>query len=657
MTEVVDGRSVVLANNAAVVFNQNADGTLLAAVCGSGSFIKTGTAVLTLGAATSTRARPPSTPARCGWRRRATDAGLIVDYTMNGSAGSAIADGTLITDRSGYGNNGTMQGSGTFLAAPHGSGFTVSSQFIAGPHLNLNTWSTSEWVQWDSSLYSQGYGNHTLVSGRQGSTSQGAFDSYYTDGSGNPNGIWTESRGDDAGGAPLGLRRHGPACHSLRVRQLAHDYRNGHRRAIRGLRGWHAPGRGGLRCQLYARVLPDPTAYLTVAGDGYARMAGLAGFQLYSTVLSASQVQQLYQNQTLGFGSGLPANMPVQLASGPTFDLNGSAQTIDSLASCAGGGGTVTTAPPAGDPHPGAERYGDLQRPHPGRQGQVSLAINCPGAGHRRQQHLHRRHLRQRRRPGRAGTLASTVTVAALASIAPGDNTSGNFGGIGTLTVGGLTLSNGAMVDFDLGPTSDLLAVTGALTLNGATLNVQEAGGLTSGTYEIMSYGSLPGGFNAGSLLVSSLPAGFSALVVNNPGANQIDLDIYAMKLWTGSHGSAWNTSTANWAIAGGTATFGNSDAVAFDNTASTGGVSVTGTVAPTNMTVNNASLPYTFSGSGTSPAAQRSPSRAPARWPSTWRTTPTAAAPAWPAACSKSAPIARSPAGRWWPGRSAPDR
>ena len=200
------------------------------------------------------------------------------------------------------------------------------------------------------------------------------------------------------------------------------------------------------------------------------------------------------------------------------------------------------------------------------------------------------------------------------------------------------------MVDFDLGPTSDLLAVTGALTLNGATLNVQEAGGLTSGTYEIMSYGSLPGGFNAGSLLVSSLPAGFSALVVNNPGANQIDLDIYAMKLWTGSHGSAWNTSTANWAIAGGTATFGNSDAVAFDDTAST---------APKRhrhgcpdqhdgqqrLAAVHLLRQRAIAGSATSP------SRAPARWPSTWRTTPTAAAPAWPAACSKSAPIARSPA------------
>ena len=77
----------------------------------------------------------------------------------------------------------------------------------------------------------------------------------------------------------------------------------------------------------------------------------------------------------------------------------------------------------------------------------------------------------------------------------------------------------------DLGGSSDLLAVTGTLTLNGATINVQNSGGLSSGTYEIVSYGSLPGGFNASSLLLGSLPAGYFATVVNNPGGSQIDLN------------------------------------------------------------------------------------------------------------------------------------
>ena len=60
------------------------------------------------------------------------------------------------------------------------------------------------------------------------------------------------------------------------------------------------------------------------------------------------------------------------------------------------------------------------------------------------------------------GRLTSTVTVNAPACLAPGDNTSGNFGGIGTMTLGGLTLSSGAVLDMDLGGSSDLLAITGA---------------------------------------------------------------------------------------------------------------------------------------------------------------------------------------------------
>ena len=70
-------------------------------------------------------------------------------------------------------------------------------------------------------------------------------------------------------------------------------------------------------------------------------------FQLYNSVLSAAQIQKVYQNQVVYFGSVLPANTPVQLASGATFDLNGSSQTIDSLANSAGGGGTSRTAPAA----------------------------------------------------------------------------------------------------------------------------------------------------------------------------------------------------------------------------------------------------------------------------------------------------------------------
>ena len=146
------------------------------------------------------------------------------------------------------------------------------------------------------------------------------------------------------------------------------------------------------------------------------------------------------------------------------------------------------------------------------------------------------------------GTVANTVTVNAGAHIAPGDNTSGNFGGAGTLTLGGLTLNTNAQIDLDFGSASDLLAVSGVLTLNNAFVNIQNSGSLTSGTYEVMSYGSLVG--NAGSLLANNLPAGFSGIFFNNASKDQIDVDIYGgTKTWTGSHSSSWDTSTANWTL------------------------------------------------------------------------------------------------------------
>ena len=124
------------------------------------------------------------------------------------------------------------------------------------------------------------------------------------------------------------------------------------------------------------------------------------------------------------------------------------------------------------------------------------------------------------------GTLASTVTVNSGAFIAPGDNTSGNFGGAGTLTLGGLTLNTGAQVDLDLGTSgNDLLAVNGVLTLGVATVNIQPFGTLTGGVYEVMSYGTLGG--NVSTLLAGNLPVGFSGIFSNNAALDQIDLELF----------------------------------------------------------------------------------------------------------------------------------
>ncbi len=66
--------------------------------------------------------------------------------------------------------------------------------------------------------------------------------------------------------------------------------------------------------------------------------------QLYGSVLTAAQIQQLYNTDLVQMNGGLPTTTPVQLASGTKLDLNGLNQTVDSLADGAGGGGTVTTS-------------------------------------------------------------------------------------------------------------------------------------------------------------------------------------------------------------------------------------------------------------------------------------------------------------------------
>ena len=120
------------------------------------------------------------------------------------------------------------------------------------------------------------------------------------------------------------------------------------------------------------------------------------------------------------------------------------------------------------------------------------------------------------------GSLGGPLVVNAPGQVAPGDNTSGYFGGAGTLTVPAATLNSGAALDVDLGTHSDLLAVAGALTLGGGTVNVQNSGGLTTGTYEIMSYGSLANPFTAGSLFVGNMPTGYVATVAAPPGVKSI---------------------------------------------------------------------------------------------------------------------------------------
>jgi len=155
------------------------------------------------------------------------------------------------------------------------------------------------------------------------------------------------------------------------------------------------------------------------------------------------------------------------------------------------------------------------------------------------------------------GSIAGGVTVARGGTLAPGDAP-------GTITLGSLTLNTGSLLAYQLGkanvvggPTNDLTVVTGALTINGGTLNVTNSGGFGLGAYRIFNYGTLDG---SGRIAVGTLPNGETGviqtaipgqinLIVNGPGT--------LVQFWDGATttgdgtihggGGTWNGTATNW--------------------------------------------------------------------------------------------------------------
>ncbi len=113
-----------------------------------------------------------------------------------------------------------------------------------------------------------------------------------------------------------------------------------------------------------------------------------------------------------------------------------------------------------------------------------------------------------------AGTLAGNGTISNVATIngtlAPGN------GGVGTLNFdNNLVVNSGATLNYELGASNDLTAVTGNLTLGG-TLNVANAGGFGAGSYTLFTYG---GTLTYNGLTVGAAPGGFQYTVSTNiPG-------------------------------------------------------------------------------------------------------------------------------------------
>lgn len=156
---------------------------------------------------------------------------------------------------------------------------------------------------------------------------------------------------------------------------------------------------------------------------------------------------------------------------------------------------------------------------------------------------------------GGHGTINTNVDILSGGTLSPGNS-------IGTLTVNGnLALEQGSTVQAELGASgaSDQVIVNGDLALNGATLNIVNAGGMGNGVYNLFKTTGTLSTSNGG-LILGSTPAGhpLTLLYLTSFGeVNLIDNSTADLSFWNanglasatqmGGGSGTWSTTAPNW--------------------------------------------------------------------------------------------------------------
>jgi hypothetical protein len=137
-----------------------------------------------------------------------------------------------------------------------------------------------------------------------------------------------------------------------------------------------------------------------------------------------------------------------------------------------------------------------------------------------------------------SGTLSGTLTV--LGTFVPGLSVGSIF------SSNSLSFGSSAVLEYDLGTSSDSVTVNGNLGLGGATINVTSSGGFGAGTYVLFTHTNVV----TGTLNVGTLPGGFTAVVSNDlPNTPRILLVVTS----TGG-GDAYGTWLSHYGLTGGNA-------------------------------------------------------------------------------------------------------
>jgi uncharacterized protein (TIGR03382 family) len=242
-------------------------------------------------------------------------------------------------------------------------------------------------------------------------------------------------------------------------------------------------------------AVPITNGSLTKSGAGTMRLSG-------SNTISAATISGgvLRTNHA----AALTNTMAVTVNNGGTLDLNGSTDTIASLASAAGN----TT---------GVVSQGAANLSLSASSGTFTYAGSITGTGTLTKNGASTQILAGNNSLG-------PVTISAGKLLFNGSNTTGNItvstngvlGGTGSVSgavtlnnfghlapgtsvesfdVGALTLNTGSILDFELGAggVMDRINVAGLLTIVGSTVNLTDVGGMSAGLYTLIDYGTISG--------------------------------------------------------------------------------------------------------------------------------------------------------------------
>jgi fibronectin-binding autotransporter adhesin len=145
------------------------------------------------------------------------------------------------------------------------------------------------------------------------------------------------------------------------------------------------------------------------------------------------------------------------------------------------------------------------------------------------------------------GTIGGVVNLASGASLVPGD------GGVGNLSVGGLTLNAGSSTNFEFdGVSNDTVTVSnaGGLNIGGGNVNLFNVGGITpfstNGTYTLMN---INGGFSGATsnFTIANAVAGKFYNVASTASAIQLIIGNATTVNWNGNASGSWSLG-GNWA-------------------------------------------------------------------------------------------------------------